>query len=144
MEKNSPEEIIAAGCLVEKDGKFLLVQEMRDDFYGKWNLPMGRQEPGESLISCAEREGKEETGLDLKVLHLIGKYRFNLPSGQKVKCLIFKAEIKGGGITVPADMLDVKFLSVAEIGELEKKSLVASFVIGAIKDFQSGKSVSGN
>ena len=139
MEKISG-EIIAAGNLVEReDGKFLMVQEKRPDSYGKWNLPMGQREANEDIIACAKREGKEETDYDLKPVYLIGKYNFSLPSGQTVICYVFKSEIVGGQMTVPEDMLDVKWFSLAEIEELDKKSLWASFVKGIIQDYLAGK-----
>lgn len=139
MEQNSKKEIIAAGNLVEKDGKFLLVQEKRKDCYGIWSLPMGGKEKGEDIISCAKREGKEETGCELKPVSLIGKYNFSLPSGRGVVCHIFKSEIVGGEITVPEDMLDVKFFPFEEIEDLHKKSLVAPFIMGIIRDYRVGK-----
>lgn len=33
---------VVAGCVIEKDGKFLLVQEKKPIAYGLWNLPAGR------------------------------------------------------------------------------------------------------
>ena len=91
------------------------------------------------ISACAIREGKEETGYDLKPVYLIGKYNFSLPSGQTVICYIFKSEIVGGQMTVPEDMLDVKAFSLEEIEELDRKSLVASFVKGIIQDYRAGK-----
>ncbi len=142
MRQASKEGIIAAGNLIEQDGKFILVQEKRADVHGKWNLPMGRKEFDEDLVLCAKREGKEETGLELNPLYLIGKYFFNLPSGQKVTSYIFKSDIIGGKLTVPEDMMDVKLFSLEEIEELNKKSLIAPFINDVIKDYKSGKRVS--
>ncbi len=132
-------EIIAGGNIIEKDGRFVLVQEKRADVYGKWNLPMGQKEVGEEIIACAKREGKDETGYDLEISYLIGKYRFSLPSGQKVICYVFKSEIVGGQMTVPEDMLDVKWFSPEEIETLDKQSLAAPFVKGIIRDYLAGK-----
>lgn len=140
--KNSQKEIIAAGNIVEKDGKILMVQEKRADFSGIWNIPMGRIGQGEDIITCAKREGKEETGYELEPSYLIGKYSFSLPPKHKVICFIFKSEIIGGQLIIPEDMLDVKFLSLEEIRKLDKKSLVASFVKDIIQDYQIGKKIS--
>jgi len=49
----------AAGGLVKnKDGDILLIFRR-----GKWDLPKGKLDESESLIECAVREVKEETGL---------------------------------------------------------------------------------
>ena len=55
---------IVIGGLIEKDDKFLLVQEAKENCKGKWNIPAGRMEVNESVIDCLKREIKEETGCD--------------------------------------------------------------------------------
>lgn len=52
-------EVPAGGGLVRnREGKYLLI--FRHDV---WDLPKGKQEPGESIETCALREVEEETGL---------------------------------------------------------------------------------
>lgn len=53
---------IVIGGLIEKDNKFLLVQEAKENCKGKWNIPAGHIEVNESVIDCLKREVKEETG----------------------------------------------------------------------------------
>lgn len=53
---------VVVGVVVEKDGKYLLVQEAKASCRGKWNLPAGHLDPGETIIDGAKREAKEETG----------------------------------------------------------------------------------
>ena len=49
----------AAGGLVRnRAGKYLLIYR-----HNLWDLPKGKQEPGESIEQCALREVEEETGL---------------------------------------------------------------------------------
>lgn len=56
MEKT---KIIAGGGLVLNDGGELLMIFRR----GKWDLPKGKLDAGETIEACAIREVKEETGL---------------------------------------------------------------------------------
>jgi len=52
-------EIPAGGGLVRnKEGKYLLIYR-----HNLWDLPKGKQEPGEDIAACALREVEEETGL---------------------------------------------------------------------------------
>ncbi len=52
-------EIPAGGGLVRnKEGKYLLIYRHK-----LWDLPKGKQEPGETIEDCALREVEEETGL---------------------------------------------------------------------------------
>src|SRR4051812_40846775 len=86
---------IVAGCLVEKDNKFLFVQEKQPKVYGLWNLPAGYVDKGEQIAEAAKREVLEETGYEVKVLDEIDIYHESV--GRPVKH-IFKAEITGGNL----------------------------------------------
>ena len=51
--------VTAAGGLVENEqGEYLLIHRR-----GKWDLPKGKLDPGETIEQCAIREVEEETGL---------------------------------------------------------------------------------
>ena len=53
------QEIPAGGGLVRnREGRYLLIRR-----HGIWDLPKGKQEPGEDIETCALREVEEETGL---------------------------------------------------------------------------------
>lgn len=62
FEKNKEIIDLAAGVVIIKDKKILLVQEN-----GKWGLPKGGHESGEAIYETAKREAKEETGLDIEI-----------------------------------------------------------------------------
>ncbi|MEM6813695.1 MAG: NUDIX hydrolase [Bacteroidota bacterium] len=52
----------AAGGIVEKEGKFLLIYRRK-----VWDFPKGKLDKGETLRQCAEREVLEETGVKVKI-----------------------------------------------------------------------------
>ncbi|AIC93510.1 NUDIX hydrolase [Shouchella lehensis] len=71
--------------IVNNQGELLL--ENRND--GGWGLPGGLMELGESLEQTAIREVKEETGLDVKDLQLLGvfsgeAYHFTFDNGDEL------------------------------------------------------------
>ena len=47
---------VVTGGILEKDGKFLLVQEKQKIHKGKWNVPAGGLDENESLMEGAKRE----------------------------------------------------------------------------------------
>jgi 8-oxo-dGTP pyrophosphatase MutT (NUDIX family) len=62
-------KIIAAGGLVSNDKKELLMMFRR----GKWDLPKGKLDEGETIEACALREVQEETGIgNLELGNLVG------------------------------------------------------------------------
>lgn len=69
---------ITVAAIVEKDGKFLMVEEMSN---GKlvYNQPAGHLDPKESLEQAAIRETYEEAGWHIKPTAVVGisKYKSN-------------------------------------------------------------------
>lgn len=58
---------VIVGGIIEKNGKYLLVQEAKKKCYKKWNFPAGHLDFNESLEQGAIREIKEETGCDVEL-----------------------------------------------------------------------------
>ena len=56
----------AAGCFLEHEGRFLIIQRNLEQAQGgKWGLPAGRVEKGETEKSAVVREVSEETGFSI-------------------------------------------------------------------------------
>ena len=112
----------------KKEIEFLLVQES-EHFKGKWNLPMGRKENGESIVDCALRETFEESGFKVKLQFLLGVYEKFTVVGDVV-AFIFEANIIRGKLRVPEDLLDVQWVSLKESREL---NLVSNYILKAVE-----------
>jgi ADP-ribose pyrophosphatase YjhB (NUDIX family) len=91
-------------ALVELDDQILLIEEAKPECRGKWFLPGGRVEAGESLIECVRREVLEEAGLDIEPLGLSYVDQMIADGSGHVDRLrfVFKARPVGGQLkTVP-------------------------------------------
>lgn len=118
MENNYLKIRVVAGCIIEKDGKFLLVQEKKPQAYGLWNLPAGRVEEGYTIADTAIKEAKEETGYDVEIIREIAVLH---KEGDKNVGHYFEAKIIGGDIKInPEEIMDVQWFSPEEITDLNK------------------------
>jgi 8-oxo-dGTP diphosphatase len=54
--------------------RILLIKRNTVPFKGYWALPGGRMDPGETVEQTIVREVKEETGLEVAILRIVGEY----------------------------------------------------------------------
>ena len=64
--------LAAAGLLIDEQGRWLVVKKKYGGLKGMWSLPAGFVDGGETLEQAAQREVKEETGLDTQTAGIIG------------------------------------------------------------------------
>jgi 8-oxo-dGTP diphosphatase len=105
-----------AGAVVRDGaGRVLLVRRGREPAIGRWSLPGGRVEAGESAADAAAREVFEETGLEVAVAELLqtvdlwGNYRVH----------DFAATVVGGTLRAGDDASDVRWCTPEEVAALE-------------------------
>ncbi len=120
---------VVAGVVIEKDGKYLLVQEKQPKAYGLWNLPAGKVDVGESLEEAAIREAREEVGYDVEIDTQLGL--FHRTPREAIKHA-FSSRIIGGDLHFSKEeLLDARWFSFDEIMSM-KESLRDPWVLGAI------------
>ena len=102
---------VAAGVLVEDEGKILLVKRGNDPQRGLWSFPAGFMNAYEDPAHAAERECLEETGLVVHVTRLA-----NLISGREHPrgadiVLVYEAVVTGGLLAAADDADQVGYFS---------------------------------
>lgn len=65
---------LAADCVIFQGDAVVLVKRKYDPFRGHYALPGGAVEIGETVEDACRREMREEIGLDVRNLRLIGVY----------------------------------------------------------------------
>ena len=72
---------VTVAAIVERDGRFLLVEEETADGL-RFNQPAGHLDEGESLVEACTRETLEETAHRFTPEQLIGIYQWPRPGGE--------------------------------------------------------------
>lgn len=123
---------VIVGGVIEKDGKYLLVQEAKKHCYGKWNFPAGHLDFNESLIQGATREIKEETGCDVELNGVLNVANRILDDDLFIM-IVFNAKLINENIEYDKDeILDVKWIDYDEIMNNMDDKLRGSYVKKAV------------
>ncbi|HYH48452.1 MAG TPA: NUDIX domain-containing protein [Acidimicrobiia bacterium] len=68
-----------AGVLIMQDGRLLLLRRAIEPWRGMWDIPGGFCDPEEHPMLTAQREAREETGLDVDVTGFLGLWLDRYP-----------------------------------------------------------------
>jgi len=106
---------VAAGVLVEDDGRVVLIRRGIEPKRGFWALPSGFVELDESAEEAAVRECQEETGLEVALDDLLGVYSFqSLVYGRGV-LILYSAHVVGGEMAAGDDAAEVAAFPPEEV-----------------------------
>ncbi len=130
--------LTAATMVVDEvAGKMLLVQEEQPSAYGKWHLPSGHVDAGETIKQAALRETKEETGLTVELDTRLGVMHMSieLPVQHLFLSTAFSGELK----PQENEILDVKWFKISEVHELGNDLRFPETIIEAIRLYEQYK-----
>jgi len=110
--------LLTVDTVIIYQGKIVLIRRKNPPFHGHFALPGGFVEVGETVETAAVREAKEETGLDVEIIKLLGVYSepSRDPRGHTVS-VIFLAVGKGN-LKAGSDASDTGLFGIDEIPEL--------------------------
>jgi 8-oxo-dGTP diphosphatase len=115
----SSRRIPCVGAIVRDEaGRLLLIQRGHDPEAGRWSLPGGRVEPGESDTGALVREMLEETGLTVEPGPLVGAVERPGPAGSLLDIRDYAATVTGGTLTAGDDAADARWVEPSEMAAL--------------------------
>ena len=116
----APRPIVAVGVLLLDGDRVLLVQRARPPAVGRWTVPGGKVELGETLEEAALRELAEETGLSatlgplVEVLdRVVRNERGEIDYHYVI--LDFLGEAPRGTLAAASDSLDARWVAVSDL-----------------------------
>jgi len=105
----------AAGIILVEDGKVLMVKRKYPPRVDMWTLPAGFVESDEDAGTCAVREAKEETNLDVEVTRIFNVYSaFDDPRAAVVLILYLTRKV-GGELMCGDDASDARFYALDDL-----------------------------
>ncbi len=131
---------VTVAALIERDGRFLLVEEETDDGV-RLNQPAGHLEEGESLADAVAREALEETAHRFRPEYLVGIYQWRRPDGRATYLrFAFGGRLLGVEAERALDhgILRALWLTPEEI-EAERERHRSPLVLACLRDHLDGR-----
>lgn len=125
---------VVTGGILEKNGKFLLVEENKKECRGKWNVPAGGLVENESLIEGAKREIYEETGCKVEITGILEIINMILEE-INVVCFLFNTKIIEENIKADGEEIsNVKWFTYEEITNMKDKLRADGYFLSTLKN----------
>ncbi|VVB52233.1 ADP-ribose pyrophosphatase [uncultured archaeon] len=109
---------LTVDALIIYEGKLVLIRRLNPPFENQFALPGGFVEIGETVEAATVREAKEETGLDIELVRLLGVYSdpSRDPRGHTVTVCYLARGI--GKLKAGSDAKDIRLFGINEIPKL--------------------------
>jgi len=116
--------IVGVGAVIVRNAQALLIQRGNEPNRGRWSIPGGVLELGETLAEAAVREVREECGLEIEPQGVLSTFdmihRDELGRVRYHYVLIdMGARYLGGEATAGTDALGVRWAGAAELDSLD-------------------------
>jgi ADP-ribose pyrophosphatase len=112
---------LAVGTVVLHQGRVLLVRRGKPPRQGKWAVPGGKVEAGETLRQAAEREVREETGIEVRAGEVVHVFELIDRDGDTLRfhyvIIDLMAEYLGGEPRAADDASDARWFGAEELGD---------------------------
>ena len=121
--------VVGVGGVVVRDGRVLLVRRGKEPLYGRWTVPGGTVELGETLEEALVREMEEETCLRVEPVEVLTVFdRIERDGGRVAYHYVivdYLCRWRSGEARAASDALEVAWASGAELAgyDLPPKAL---------------------
>lgn len=121
----------ASAIIMDDQRRVLLVLRGTEPEKGRWSVPGGTCEPGESFADTAAREALEETGLHVTIDRELWVVTVPAGDGRKFEIHDFAATATGGHLKPGDDAVDARWVADSDLDGLPLTKDLAAYLRGA-------------
>jgi len=112
--------VVGVGAVIIDGRRVVLVQRAHEPLKGRWSLPGGAVDVGETLAEAVAREAREETGLDVQVGQLVGVFdRLHHDDDGRVEyhfvLLDYLCTLRSGTLACASDAADARWVEIDDL-----------------------------
>jgi ADP-ribose pyrophosphatase YjhB (NUDIX family) len=129
--------VVGVGGVVVRHGQVLLIRRGKPPLYGRWVVPGGTVELGETLEEALVREMEEETGLRVEPIELLTVFDRIERDGDRVVyhyvIVDYLCRWSSGAAKAASDALDVAWASPADLARFDLPAKALEVVLEAFR-----------
>jgi 8-oxo-dGTP diphosphatase len=131
-----PRRVPCVGAIIRDEAeRLLLIQRGHEPGAGRWSLPGGRVEAGETDQQAVVREVAEETGLLVTCGRMVGAVQRPGPAGSVYEIRDYAALVTGGTLAAGDDAADARWYTPAQAAALAVADRLTDGLIGALRSW---------
>lgn len=124
----APTPTVCVGAVAIDDGRLLLIRRAQPPGLGRWSVPGGRVEPGETIQEAVVRELLEETGVEGVCMGLIGVAE-SIDDDHHHVILDYAVEVLAPAPpSAASDASEAKWVALSDVAELDLVVGLAEFL----------------
>ncbi|MDF2947763.1 MAG: hydrolase [Bacillales bacterium] len=131
MSSNKSKVWLAVCAIIENEqNEWLVVKKKYGGLKNKWSLPAGFVDEGETVDQAVVREVKEETGLDIEILGVVGVRTGVLHNSISDNMVVFKCKPLSFNIKIcEKELFDVQFINKDKLVKKNNISILLPVLI---------------
>ncbi len=127
MTREFPERPVAAvGAVIHRNGEVLLVKRGVEPSIGRWSIPGGAIELGETPKEALVREVREETGLEVEPEFLVDVYNTVIEASGGIRyhyiIIDYLCRHVSGSLRAGSDVEEARWVALSSLDEFETTS----------------------
>jgi mutator protein MutT len=131
--------VVGVGAVVVHEGRVLLIRRGKEPLRGRWVVPGGTVELGETLEAAVVREVREETGIEVRPREIVTVFDRIQRDGDAVRhhfvIVDYLCDFVAGTLRAGSDAEDAAFVAPADIGEYALPEKALEVVLDGFRRF---------
>jgi len=131
-----PRRVPCVGAIIRDEAeRLLLIQRRNEPGAGRWSLPGGRIEAGETDQRAVVREVAEETGLVVTCGRLVGSVERPGRPGSVFEIRDYAALVTGGRLAAGDDAADARWVTPAQALALDAAGQLTDGLVASLRSW---------